>query len=304
MNNINRVLFQKPDLSELTRHYTVVDLHFHSKYSDGSNTVSQIAEKVRQQNIGIAITDHNEIKGAVEIDQYDDILSIPGIEVTSKEGTHILIYFYDIESLKQFYKSGVRPYMGSDIMSSSKLTMEEIIVRARMYKSIIISPHPYCAAYTGISNHNFPKERFDKVLELIDGVEVINSENFSKWNLKGALLGFNLNKAIVGGSDGHRISQIGRAITYAQCKKDRKSFLDAVKKKKNKVMGKEIDIFRKVRSGSFKLKSTMRNYPELVEKNIKYSYSVFNSKSLRIRSDVVRKIGGSLKAAIVFFLDL
>jgi predicted metal-dependent phosphoesterase TrpH len=290
MNNTNRVLFQKPDLSELTKQYTVVDLHFHSKYSDGANSVAKIAEKVRQQNIGIAITDHNEIKGAVEIDQYDNIFSIPGIEVTSKEGTHILIYFYDIESLKQFYKRDVRPYMGSDIMSSTKLEMEEIIGRARMYKSVIISPHPYCAAYTGIHNHHFPEKRFNKILELIDGIEVINSENFSKWNLKGALLGFNLDKAVIGGSDGHRLSQIGRAITYAQCKNDRRSFLNAIKKKKNKVMGKEIDILRKVRSGSFKLKSTMRNYPELVEKNIKYSYSVLNSKSMQIRSGVMRKI--------------
>jgi len=145
MNNTNRILFQKPDLSELTKHYTVVDLHVHSKYSDGTNSVAEIAEKVRQQNIGIAITDHNEIKGAVEMDQYNDILSVPGIEVTSKEGTHILIYFYDIESLKQFYKNSIRPHMGSDIMSSTKLEMEEIITRARMYKSVIISPHPYCA---------------------------------------------------------------------------------------------------------------------------------------------------------------
>lgn len=294
MNNSNRILFQKPDLQELAKHYTVVDLHFHSRYSDGTNTILEIAEKVRQQNIGIAITDHNEIKGAVEIDQYNDILSIPGIEVTSKEGTHILIYFYDIESLKQFYKNSVRPYMGSDIMSSSKLTMEEIIARARVYKSVIISPHPYCAAYTGIYNHNFPKERFDKILELIDGVEVINSENFSKWNLKGALLGFNLNKAIIGGSDGHRISQMGRAITYAQCKKNRKSFLNAVKKKENRVMGKEIDLLRKVRSGSFKLKSNLKNCPELVEKNLKYSYSVLNFKSMQIRCGVMRKFGGGI----------
>jgi len=294
MNNANRILFQKPDLNELTQQYTVVDFHFHSRYSDGINTIPEIVERVRQQKIGIAITDHNEIKGAVEIDQYDDILSIPGIEVTSKEGTHILIYFYDIESLKQFYKNSVRPYMGSNIMSSTKLEMEEIIAQARRYKSVVISPHPYCAAYTGIHNHHFPEERFNNVLDLIDGVEVINSENLSKWNIKGALLGFNLDKALIGGSDGHRISQMGGAVTYVQCKKDRKSFLNAVKKKRSKVVGKEIDLLRKVTSGSFKLRSTLKNYPELVEKNIKYSYFVFNSKSLHLRSEMMRKIGGGI----------
>lgn len=294
MDTSNRILFQKPDLPELTQQYTVVDLHVHSRYSDGTNTITEIAKKIRDQNIGIAITDHNEIKGAVEMDQHDDILSIPGIEVTSKEGTHILIYFYDIKSLKQFYHSSVRPHMGPDIMSSTKLKLEEIIAGARMFKSVIISPHPYCAAYTGIHNCHFPEERFNNILKLIDGVEVINSENFSKWNLKGALLGFNLNKSIVGGSDGHRISQIGGAVTYAECKKDRKSFLTAIQKKKTKVIGKEIDLLRKVRSGSFKLKSTLRNSPELVEKNIKYSYSFLNSKTSQIRTDVMRKINGRI----------
>ena len=294
MNNTNRILFQKPDLPELTKQYTVVDLHFHSNYSDGSNSVEEIAEKARQQNIGIAITDHNEIQGAVEIDQYDDILSIPGIEVTSKEGTHILVYFYDIESLVLFYRHCIRPDMGPDIMSSTKLEMEEIITRARMYKSVIIFPHPYCAAYTGINNNHFPTDRLNRILELIDGIEVINSENFSKWNMKGALMGFNLDKAIIGGSDGHRISQIGRAVTYAKCKNNRKSFLNAVKKKNTKVVGKEIDIFSKVRSGSYKLKSTLRNCPELVEKNLKYSHSFLTSKTLHIKTDMLRKIGDHL----------
>ena len=294
MNNTNRILFQEPDLPELTGRYTVVDLHFHSSYSDGINSIPEIVKYVRQQDIGIAITDHNEIKGAVEIAQYDDILSIPGIEVTSTEGTHILVYFYDINSLQQFYENSVRPYMGSDIMSSTRLPMEDIIARARKFKSVIISPHPYCAAYTGISNHHFPEKRFNRILEQLDGIEVINSENFSRWNLKGAVLGFNLDKAITGGSDGHRLSQIGKAVTYAKCKADRRSFLNAVKKKKTKVVGKEIDILRKVRSGGFKLKSTLRHTPELIEKNIKYSYSYLNSKTLSFKKDVLRKVGGHL----------
>jgi hypothetical protein len=45
-------------------------------------------------DIGVAITDHNEIRGAVEMDRIRDVLSIPGIEVTSGEGSHLLVYFY------------------------------------------------------------------------------------------------------------------------------------------------------------------------------------------------------------------
>ena len=108
-DNHHRILFERPNLKELTQKFTVVDMHFHSHHSDGFNTIHAIVKRARELNIGIAITDHNEIKGAVEIDGYKDILSIPGIEITSAEGTHILIYFYDIESLKVYYENDIKP---------------------------------------------------------------------------------------------------------------------------------------------------------------------------------------------------
>ena len=82
----HRILFERPDLNELTQNYTVVDMHFHSNHSDGFNKISSIAARAQELNIGIAITDHNAIQGALEIDNYKDILSIPGIEVTSMPG--------------------------------------------------------------------------------------------------------------------------------------------------------------------------------------------------------------------------
>ena len=74
--------------------------HFHSHYSDGYNSVNAIATRARKLNIGVAITDHNEIKGAVELEKYGCVLNIPGIEITSVEGTHLLVYFYEIDSFK------------------------------------------------------------------------------------------------------------------------------------------------------------------------------------------------------------
>ena len=68
----DRVQFDRPDLALLTQSYTVVDLHFHTHYSDGLNSVAKIAQRARKLNIGIAITDHNEIRGALEIDQLSD----------------------------------------------------------------------------------------------------------------------------------------------------------------------------------------------------------------------------------------
>ena len=298
MDTTNRIQFKKPNLTELIRQYTVVDLHFHTHYSDGNNSIEEIAKQAGKLGIGVAITDHNEIKGAVEIDSYKDILSIPGIEITSKEGTHILVYFYDVKSLERFYKNDVKPFLGDTVMSSTSLKMEEIIKRARAFKTVTVFPHPYSPFFTGIYNSYFPQERLNRLFKMIDGIEVINSGNLKKWNLKCALLGFNLNKAIAGGSDGHTLVYLGKVVSYAQCKNTRKAFLDAVRKKQNKVIGKEVSMLRKVTSNGRKIRTNIKNYPDLVEKNLKYGYTVINLKSKRLKDNVKRRINGKISKII------
>ncbi|MGD9175277.1 MAG: PHP domain-containing protein, partial [Desulfobacterales bacterium] len=288
----HRIRFERPDLANLKEKHTVVDLHFHSHYSDGHNSIEAIAQKARELGIGIAVTDHNEIRGALEIAQHRDILSIPGIEMTSSEGTHILIYFYQLDQLETFYHDHVIPHMGNDIMSSTVLQMEEIIKRARKFRTVIIFPHPYCGVYTGIQNSYFSDDRREHIFSMVDGVEVINSENMKISNLRSAVLGFNLNKCITGGSDGHRVAQMGRVVTYARCRRNSKAFLDAIRKKKTRVVGKEIDLIRKVTSNGVKLRNNIKNYPDLVEKNLKYGYTVINTKSREIKENVKRSWNG------------
>jgi predicted metal-dependent phosphoesterase TrpH len=295
MNQENRILFERPDLERLVKNYTVVDLHFHSRYSDGQNSVQEIADYAEALGIGVAITDHNDIQGAVEISQYPRIFSIPGIEVTSLEGTHILFYFYELKDLLKFYHRSVAPHMGRDIMSSTDLSLEELIQRAKRYPVVSIFPHPFCGMYTGIASHQLEKQHLKRLFQLIDGVEVINSENLKKWNLKSALLGFNLNKAISGGSDGHSLAQLGKVVSYADCRPTRKEFLDAIKNKENKVIGKESDILKKFKSNGIKLKTNLKNYPDIVEKNFSYSRKVINIKSRLLRDRVRDHINGRKK---------
>ena len=284
----HRIQFKKPDLEALTRHHTVVDMHFHTRHSDGHNTVNDIILHADPLGIGLAITDHNTIRGAVAFAERSDILCIPGIEVTSLEGSHVLVYFYAVEDLKRFYARFVLPAMGPDIMSSTSLAMEAVIEAARRYPSVVIFPHPYSAAYSGVQNSYFSEERLLALYEMVDGIEVINAENMNKWNLQSTVLGFNVGKAITGGSDGHRLSQMGKAVTYAACPPHREAFLEAVKNGHAKVVGKEIDLLRKVTSNTFKLKSNIRNYPDLLEKNIRYSYTLIHSKQRSLRESVRR----------------
>lgn len=229
---------------------------------------------MRKLGIGLALTDHNAIAGAVELDRHKDLLTIPGIEVTSREGTHVLVYFYRIKDLKSFYAKDVAPHMGPTVMSAIGLDMAAILERARAYNSVVIFPHPYAAGFTGICNPGFTGAQSLRLLRSADGVEAINAENLGRWNIKSALLGTNLGKAVTGGSDGHSIRQMGASVTYADCKPTRKAFLDALRKKEVWVMGKETDLLTKIRSNSAKLKVGLHNCPDLVEKNVRYGKTV------------------------------
>ena len=293
----DRVLFDRPDLSQLSQTNTVVDLHFHSHYSDGLNAIPKIVKRAHKLGIGIAITDHNEIRGAVEIDQYPDIFSIPGIEITSSEGSHLLVYFYSIKTLQCFYERLVLPHMGHGVMTSLSLPMEQIIQRARDFKCLILFAHPYCALYTGICNLHFSSSQLHHLFNMVDGVEVINASNLNRWNLKCTVLGFNLGKAMTGGSDGHALNHMGRSVTYAQVPWNRHAFLEALRHNYNQVIGKEIALLHKVTSNGLKLRSNLCNCPDLMEKYFRYGCKVLNCKSQAIKTNVKRKFNGRFNSS-------
>ncbi|RJP75466.1 MAG: PHP domain-containing protein [Desulfobacteraceae bacterium] len=289
MNNINRILIEKPDLKELTKKYVVADLHFHSHYSDGKNSIDQITKAAEMLKIGIAITDHNAIQGAVEISRNPNLLSIPGIEITSKEGTHILVYFRKIMDLKTFYKNDILPHLGKEQMSSISIDLLEIIRRAKAYDSLTVFPHPFGSAYAGVCNSTLSAETQAYLLKKIDGIEVLNAGNLKKSNLRSAMLGFNLNKVVTGGSDGHSVSHMGKVVCYADCLNNRNAFFTALKNHENKVIGKEISMIRKVTSHSMKLKSSIKNYQNIIEKNIRYGRAVIHLKSKMLRENLSLK---------------
>ena len=56
-----------------------------------------------------------------------------------------------------------------------------------------------------------------------------------------------------------------------------------MKRKQTGVIGKEINLIRKVAYNSAKLNLNIMNYPELLGKNIRYSYRLINIKSRLIK---------------------
>ncbi len=289
--NNHRVIFEKPFLPDLVRAYTVVDLHFHSRHSDGSNSIDAIAERARNLGIGVAVTDHNTIYGALEIARkHPDVLSIPGIEVTSREGAHLLVYFYHIADLAVFYEKELVPWLGKNIMSSASLNLETIIARARKYEAVVVFPHPYSTMFTGVCNQTFSRKYQECLLAMADGIEVINAGNVHRWNLQSTVLAFNMNTGMTAGSDGHNINQMGRAVTYASCGRSATDFLDAIKEKRTWTMGKENGLLRKMTSNGIKIRTSFTNSADIFGKNVRYSIALINSGSRMLKDRVHGKL--------------
>ncbi len=235
-----KIIFSSPDFEKLNKQgYICVDMHFHSTHSDGASTVKQILEKARNLNIGVAITDHNQINGAVEAysRKEKDAFIIPGIEVKSTELVDVLFYFYDIEELKKFYEKEILPKKQRLLHTTrTTLTLNEVIGLSEKYKCIISVAHPF--GYQLRSNIRGVFEKYESLLEKCDIFEAMNGGNNRKNNMKSVNYIKKNNKGYTGGSDGHSIYPLGNIVTCSKAK-NVEEFLDNIKNKKNIVVGKE-----------------------------------------------------------------
>lgn len=87
------------------------DLHTHSHFSDGSLSPSQIVRAAKQQNLIVALTDHNTVAGLPEfIEQAEKqgVTAVPGIELSADyHGAELHVlglfvkpeYYEDLETL-------------------------------------------------------------------------------------------------------------------------------------------------------------------------------------------------------------
>lgn len=90
-----------------------VDLHIHTKFSDGTHTVQEILETAFQRKLkAVSITDHDCIDAYPFAQQRGcelDVEVIPGVELSSEIGgvdIHILGYYLDIYNLLLIKKLG------------------------------------------------------------------------------------------------------------------------------------------------------------------------------------------------------
>jgi predicted metal-dependent phosphoesterase TrpH len=263
-----KVDFKLPDFKKLNREgFTTVDMHCHSRYSDGFSRVSSIVRKAKKLGFGIAITDHNEIKGCLEAAKDRKMMVIPGIEVTAAEGMHMLLYFHSTRDIQEFYNKCILPNKAKSFLN---IGIKEIVDYSNDFNCVVSAAHPYALMWQGISKPVHKRYINDQIWSNIDAVEVICGSNIKKRNYRAVELAERLKKGITGGSDAHTLKEVGRVLTYTKYNSTVSSFLDSILANKTHVIGKETPLPRKIASQSIKIKAPGKHPIGYLKKGVHY----------------------------------
>lgn len=162
------------------------DLHIHSKYSfDSFLNPAEIIKIAKKRGLdGIAVTDHNTIRGGIEtfrINNNDDFIVIVGSEIKTEYG--------DIIGL----------FLNEEILSREFIQVTKEI---KDQKGMVILAHPF-------RKYNFPVE----LLKHIELIEAFNARSSRNLNICALKLAEQFKKPMVAGSDAHMGLEIGRGRT-------------------------------------------------------------------------------------------
>jgi predicted metal-dependent phosphoesterase TrpH/glycosyltransferase involved in cell wall biosynthesis len=160
-----------------------VDLHMHTNHShDCATSVDKLLETAKERGLGaIAVTDHNEVSGALEArERADGIKVIVAEEVKTKDQGEVIGLFIE-EKIPR------------------GLTLEETIAAIRSQGGLVYVPHPFDRM------HSVPDyEHLLKVIEDIDAIEVFNPRvAFSAFNEEAERFAAKYRIVAGAGSDSH-----------------------------------------------------------------------------------------------------
>lgn len=166
------------------------DLHVHTRYSSDCLTSIEktIATCLKRGLECIAVTDHNEIRGALMLQEKAPFKVIVGEEIRTDRG-EIIGYF-----LTRPVKPGLSPAR----------TVEQI----RDQGGLVCIPHPF----DRLRKSRLDFEALQEIEKEIDIIEVFNSRNiFRDDNLKSREYAIARGKMVSVGSDAHWPWEIGQA---------------------------------------------------------------------------------------------
>jgi len=194
----------------------LVDTHVHTHYSDGLAGVPRIERFCSRRGLGVAVTDHNEIRGSTSMYERERVPVIPGIEVGTEEGVDLLVYFSAGERLEAFFKEAVEPFLRTRFMSRSWIRTLNCLRAAREMDAYVSLAHPFALGRKSIEyQHDRHGQSFvEAVMEAVDAIELYNGGIFRNANRKAREYAFTAGKRLTVGSDSHRLGTIGSCGTY------------------------------------------------------------------------------------------
>lgn len=194
----------------------LVDTHVHSTYSDGTAGVVRIERFCRNRSMGIAITDHNEIRGSTQLYEREQIPVLPGIEVGTQEGIDLLVYFAAADALENFYRDAVEPFLRTRFMVRSWIQTDRCLQVAHEMDGYISLAHPFALGRKSLDyQHGHRGKPFvETILDGVDAIELHNGGVHRQANLKAKAYAETCDKRLTVGSDSHRLGTIGTSGTF------------------------------------------------------------------------------------------
>jgi hypothetical protein len=212
-----------------------IDLHVHTCYSeDATTTLKEVMYYAKKNGLdGVAVTDHETLKGALKLARKSRLIIIPGLEVETLRG-HILA-------------------LNITTLIPPNLSLTETVQKIHDAGGVAVVAHPAVVLKTGLglkitSNSN------------IDAVEVINSASFPFFlsTYLGRRLAQRLNLPQTAGSDAHHALEIGAAYTLVNADSNTADVTEAIRKGAITPCGKPITWVKRVQRGAFYLTKIRR----------------------------------------------
>ncbi len=203
----------------------LIDTHVHTTYSDGFAGVPRIERYCRDRGMGIAVTDHNEIRGSTSMAEREQVPILPGIEVGTEEGIDLLVYFSSPGLLEEFYVDAVEPFLRTRFMVRSWIQAERCLQVAREMGAYISLAHPFALGRKSLDYQQGRRGMpfVETVMNGVDAIELHNGGVHKQANLKAKAYSETCGKRLTVGSDSHRLGTIGSCGTYLKSPADQSS---------------------------------------------------------------------------------
>jgi predicted metal-dependent phosphoesterase TrpH len=186
-----------------------LDLHVHTTYSfDSVINPAALREICRERGLdGVAITDHDSLRGSLEFaSELPDLFIVPGSEIRSAEG----------EIIGLFLSEEVPP----------GLTAPETMRRIHQQGGVVVVPHPFDI----VKLKRMRARRLEELKEEIDAMEALNGK--PRWwfaNRSALRFAQEHQLPITAGSDAHKAGHVGLLYTEMEEFTSPEEFLESLR---------------------------------------------------------------------------